>query len=163
MPTQKEAKPALFTAYCETPIGLLRISGNKEGISKIEFTEIESPPHSNVHPTLRPCFRQLNEYFEGQREHFDLELKLEGTEFQRKVWQQLLEIPYGQTTTYLGVARGLGNQKALRAVGAANGRNPIPIVVPCHRVIGSDGALIGFGGGIWRKEFLLRHEKAVLV
>ncbi len=162
-PVHGKTQAHLFTAYCKTPIGYLRISGNDEGIRKIDFTELQAAPHSNVHPCLRPCLRQLSEYFAGSREEFSLELNPAGTRFQKAVWMQLLNIPYGQTSTYLAIARQLGNEKSLRAVGAANGKNPIPIVIPCHRVIGSNGALIGFGGGIWRKEFLLRHENVVLV
>lgn len=109
------------------------------------------------------CFQQLDEYFAHRRQQFSLKLNPQGTAFQKRVWQHLLKIPFGKTTSYLEIAEALGARKALRAVGAANGRNPIPIIIPCHRVIGRDGDLIGFGGGIWRKEWLLRHEGVVLI
>ncbi len=152
-----------FTSYYKSPVGYLRITGAEEGVTHLDFTDLKSAPHSNVHPCLRACLKQLDDYFAGKLTKFDLSLRPQGTEFQRAVWNELLRIKYGKTTTYLGVARALGKEKALRAVGAANGQNPIPIIIPCHRVIGSNGALIGFGGGIWRKEFLLRHEKVFLV
>ena len=150
-------------AFHESGIGVLKITGCRDGIRAVEFTDRTRAPRREVPECLRDCLQQLDEYFAGTRTVFDLRLKPEGTEFQQKVWQALLRIPFGQTTTYLDIATALGNPKALRAVGAANGRNPIPILIPCHRVIGRDGSLIGFGGGIWRKEFLLRHEGAVLV
>ncbi len=149
--------------YYKSDIGFLRISGTDEGIQSVEFTELTVAPHTARADCLVACCRQLDEYFAGERTVFDLRLAPRGTAFQRSVWQQLLEIPYGTTSTYMNVARALGREKAVRAVGAANGRNPIPIIIPCHRVIGSNGALVGFGGGIWRKEFLLRHEGLVLV
>jgi methylated-DNA-[protein]-cysteine S-methyltransferase len=100
----------------------------------------------------------MDEYFEGSRKEFQLPLAPEGTDFQKRVWSELLNIPYGATCSYLDVARALGDANAIRAVGAANGRNPISIIIPCHRVIGADGSLTGYGGGLWRKEWLLRHE-----
>ncbi|MBN1937224.1 MAG: methylated-DNA--[protein]-cysteine S-methyltransferase [Anaerolineae bacterium] len=113
-------------------------------------------------PVIEMALVQLDEYFSGVRRVFDLPLGLHGTEFQQRVWRQLLEIPYGQTASYAEVARALGNPQAVRAVGLANGKNPISIIVPCHRVIGSDGNLVGYGGGLWRKEWLLKHEGCLL-
>jgi methylated-DNA-[protein]-cysteine S-methyltransferase len=107
---------------------------------------------------LTACVRQLDEYFNGTRKEFSIQLDLRGTEFQKRVWQELLNIPFGTTTAYLKVASSLGDKKALRAVGRANGQNPIVILVPCHRVIGTDGSLTGYGGGLWRKEWLLNFE-----
>jgi methylated-DNA-[protein]-cysteine S-methyltransferase len=104
---------------------------------------------------------QLDEYFAGRRTHFDLPLSLTGTPFQRRVWTALAEIPFGRTISYLQLARTVGDERAVRAVGGANGRNPLPIVLPCHRVIGADGSLTGFGGGIERKRWLLEHEGAI--
>jgi methylated-DNA-[protein]-cysteine S-methyltransferase len=101
----------------------------------------------------------LDEYFKGKRQNFSLELQLEGTDFQKKVWEQLQKIPYGETASYKDVAVAIGNEKAVRAVGGANGMNNIAIIIPCHRVIGADGNLVGFGGGLWRKVWLLNHEK----
>jgi len=152
-----------LTAYYESPIGFLRLTASEEGVSRIEFTDLTSAPHSNVPPCLRACFQQLDDYFKHKRTSFHLKLNPVGTKFQEAVWRELATIPYGKTTSYLALAKSLGNEKAIRAVGAANGRNPIPIVIPCHRVIGSDGSLIGFGGGIWRKEFLLKHENVFLL
>ena len=152
-----------FTAYQKSPIGYLRLTGSDEGVARIEFTDLTSAPHSNVPPCLRACFQQLDDYFQHKRTKFHLKLNPAGTEFQQTVWHELLTIPFGKTASYLTIAKAIGKQKAIRAVGAANGRNPIPIVIPCHRVIGSDGSLIGFGGGIWRKEFLLKHENVFLL
>ncbi|MFQ5640722.1 MAG: methylated-DNA--[protein]-cysteine S-methyltransferase [bacterium] len=150
-------------AYYKSPIGYFEITGSVEGLHSLEFLDEDSVPESEVPLCLITCFEQLDEYFAGTRTEFNLRLKPKGTDFQNRVWQQLLKIPFGKTVSYLDIAKALGNEKAIRAVGAANGRNRIPVIIPCHRVIGSDGSLIGFGGGIWRKEFLLRHEGAVLV
>jgi methylated-DNA-[protein]-cysteine S-methyltransferase len=146
-------------AFLRTKLGYLEINGTDKGISRIEFinsrVKISRIPHC-----LKPCIIQLKEYFSGERDTFSLELDFSGTPFQLKVWNELLNIPYGTTITYLELARRVGNIKALRAVGGANGANPMMIVVPCHRVIGSDGKLVGFRGGIKRKKWLLEHEHA---
>jgi len=151
------------TAFYESEIGFFKVTGSEDGLHELEFTDLKSAPHSEVPACLKECFGQLDEYFKGDRSEFTLKLKPPGTDFQKNVWQELLKIPFGQTTSYLHIATEIGNKKAIRAVGAANGQNRIPIIIPCHRVIGSDGSLIGFGGGIWRKEWLLKHEKVVLV
>ncbi len=109
-------------------------------------------------PLIQEAFRQLSEYLKGERKTFDLPLNPKGTEFQKRVWNALCEIPYGETRSYKQIAEAIGNPKAVRAVGMANNRNPITIVVPCHRVIGADGKLVGYGGGLEMKEFLLRLE-----
>lgn len=153
----------MHTAFYKSEIGFLRAIGSDDRLHELEFTDLKSAPHSEVPACLQECFGQLDEYFKGSRDRFTLNLKPQGTDFQQSVWQQLVKIPFGQTTSYLNIATAIGNKKAIRAVGAANGRNRIPIIIPCHRVIGSDGSLIGFGGGIWRKEWLLKHEKVVLV
>ena len=107
---------------------------------------------------LMETVEQLNEYFAGKRKKFDINIEQEGTEFQNKVWNELIKIPFGKTVAYNNIAKVLGNTKSIRAVGAANGKNQISIIVPCHRVIGSDGSLTGYAGGLWRKEWLLKHE-----
>jgi methylated-DNA-[protein]-cysteine S-methyltransferase len=109
---------------------------------------------------MKECLRQLDEYFKGKRKKFSVPLLLDGTDFQKAVWRQLQRIPCGQTASYGDVARAIGSPQAFRAVGNANNKNPIPLIIPCHRVIGSDGKLVGFGSGIWRKEWLLDHEKS---
>jgi O-6-methylguanine DNA methyltransferase len=108
---------------------------------------------------MTECLQQMTEYFKGRHQKFSVPLILEGTEFQKAVWRQLQKIPFGRTASYGDVARAVGSPRAFRAVGNANNKNPIPLIIPCHRVIGSDGKLVGFGGSIWRKEWLLEHEK----
>lgn len=162
-----------YTTTLPTPIGTLRIAvddrgtllrldlplqdGNQKGrATKAQRGEIEDE---------KPCahvIRQLEEYFAGARTQFDLKLGVAGTEFQQQAWRALQKIPFGKTKSYQEQAQKIGKPRAVRAIGAANGRNPIPIVVPCHRVIGKDGSLTGFGGGIDRKRWLLEHEQRVL-
>ena len=153
----------MYYCYLETPIGELLLAGEEGALSMIGFPKgvMRRDPEPdwiyNEEP-LENARTQLTEYFSGQRKDFDLSLKLNGTEFQVSVLEALLEIPYGETTSYGAIAKQIGRPKAVRAVGAANGRNPIPIIVPCHRVIGSSGDLTGFGGGLDTKEALLRLE-----
>ncbi len=153
----------MYYCYLETPIGELLLAGENGGLSMIGFPKgsMRRDPEPdwifNEKP-LAPARQQLTEYFSGTRREFDLDLELSGTEFQVRVLRALQEIPYGETVSYGEIARRIGRPKAVRAVGAANGRNPIPIVVPCHRVIGSSGDLTGFGGGLDTKEALLRLE-----
>jgi methylated-DNA-[protein]-cysteine S-methyltransferase len=150
----------LAVCYLGTPLGTLRISGSQAGIRAIQFLD-EAPPVPPEEPlpsVLTVCAQQLREYFAGQRRSFEVPLDLCGTPFQLRVWELLQHIPFGETRTYLDLALALGDVKAVRAVGAANGQNPVPIIVPCHRVIGQDGQLVGYGGGLWRKEWLLAHE-----
>jgi methylated-DNA-[protein]-cysteine S-methyltransferase len=153
------------TTYYQSAIGLLEIIGTEQGVKEVRFAEAEPPdePAAEVHPCLQECVRQLDEYFKGERQEFSLELVPDGTAFQQKIWQQLLTIPYGKTVSYLDIARAAGDEKAVRAVGNANGRNKIVIIMPCHRVIGSNGQLTGYGGGLWRKEWLLDHERSISV
>jgi methylated-DNA-[protein]-cysteine S-methyltransferase len=147
------------TAYYHSPVGWLEIKGSEKGIASINFLDDNPPIPATVDTTiLKQCTKQLDEYFDRKRIIFKLKLDIEGTDFQKKVWSELLKIPFGKTSTYLDMARTLGNKMALRAVGNANGKNPIPIIIPCHRVIGSDGKLVGFGGGLWRKKWLLDFE-----
>jgi len=145
------------TVYIKTPLGFAEIIGDENGIKSIEVHD-EAEVSSSIPMVLQEAVTQLNEYFEGKRNHFDLKLNPKGTEFQQKVWKGLLEIPYGKTRTYLEQSKILGDVKAIRAVASANGKNPLWIVVPCHRVIGSDGSLTGYAGGLWRKKWLLEHE-----
>lgn len=149
--------------YLNTPIGELLLAGDAEGLCMIGFPEgrmRRKPEPDWVHDdkAMHEAAKQLEEYFEGKRREFDLPVHLTGTEFQVRVLEELRRIPYGQTTSYGAIAERIGRPKAMRAVGAANGRNPIPIIIPCHRVVGSSGALTGFGGGLDTKAALLRLE-----
>lgn len=148
-----------YRACYRSEIGLLEVVGNEKGILTIIFGADEFETDRNLPALMAECLQQLTEYFKGQRQAFSVPLILEGTAFQKAVWRQLQKIPFGQTASYGDVARAVGRPKAFRAVGNANNKNPIPLIIPCHRVIGSDGKLVGFGGGIWRKEWLLDHEK----
>ncbi len=139
------------------PIGLLEITGSEQGISGISFadhvdTVIENPV------CLRECVKQLHEYFDNSRKSFDITHDLAGSEFQRKVWNDIYKIPFGKTCSYNDIAKKLGDKEAVRAVGHAVGKNPLAIIIPCHRVIGSDGKLVGYAGGLWRKKWLLNFE-----
>jgi len=145
------------------PIGKIIVMADDEAVTHIEFSAKYHPPGMpQLNAVLTRAQKQLVEYFTGKREEFDLPLKLEGTAFQRKVWKALARIPFGQTRTYGQIAKTVKSPAASRAVGAACGRNPLPIVVPCHRVVGSSGSLTGFGGGLAMKEWLLKHEGATL-
>lgn len=154
--------PTTFKATYQSEIGRLEITGTAEHVTAVNFVEPEAnglpAKDAELPPIMAACLAQLDEYFKGERREFSLALQPEGTGFQKAVWQQLAAIPYGQTASYGDVARALGNPQAVRAVGAANGQNPISIIIPCHRVIGSNGKLTGYGGGLWRKEWLLEHE-----
>jgi methylated-DNA-[protein]-cysteine S-methyltransferase len=155
----------MFTAYFESPIGWMRIRSDEAALLSLDFVDAAGRPGGEAAPgpdlprILEECLDQLQGYFRGERTTFSLPLRLRGTPFQHRVWDRLLRIPYGETTTYLTLAESTGNARATRAVGGANHRNPVSIIVPCHRVIGSDGRLTGYGGGLWRKEWLLRHER----
>lgn len=153
----------------ETPIGVLTLIASDKGIVRILFEKekvgevalrTEVPPAEADDEVLGTAVSQLEEYFAGTRRRFDLPLDLDGTEFQRQAWLALADVPYGETTTYKQQAERIGRPGAFRAVGAANGRNPVPIVLPCHRIIGADGSLTGFGGGLDVKQRLLDHERA---
>ena len=153
----------MYYCYLSTPIGELLLAGDDDALSLVGFPEgkmrYEPEPGWIENATPFAAAReQLGEYFAGKRKQFDLPLKLNGTEFQLRVLDELQRIPYGETTSYGDIANRIGRPKAVRAVGAANGRNPIPIIVPCHRVIGSNGSLTGFGGGLGAKQALLRLE-----
>lgn len=145
-------------AYYKTPIGIAKIEGNTQGITSITVMDTDQQPSQNIPSCLQACVQQLQEYFEGNRKQFTVTLNPSGTEFQKKVWQALQTVPYGKTSTYLKQSKAMGNVKSIRAVAAANGKNPIWIIIPCHRIIGTDGSLTGYAGGIWRKKWLLSHE-----
>lgn len=146
------------TAIINTPLGLAEISGNENGISKIYILEQSVEISTEIPKELEDAIKQLQEYFYGKRTTFSLKLNPSGTAFQKKVWQELVNIPFGKTCSYLTLSKKLDDVKAIRAVASANGKNPLWIVIPCHRVIGSDGSLTGYAGGLWRKKWLLEHE-----
>lgn len=150
--------------YFSTPIGMLEIKADTQGVVSVlfsEHSEASEVASEEIPKELQAVTFQLTEYFEGKRKNFDLPLSPEGTPFQKKVWQQLQSIPYGTTTSYQQMAHQLGNPKVIRAAASANGKNPIAIIIPCHRVIGSDGSLTGYAGGLHRKKWLLAHESPV--
>lgn len=141
-----------------TPLGVAEITGSEFGISKIKVLDTGTETSEEIPKVLQPAVEQLQAYFNGEIRDFDLKLDPSGTPFQKKVWLFLANIPYGKTFSYLELSQQLGDVKAIRAVAAANGKNPLWIVIPCHRVIGSDGSLTGYAGGLWRKKWLLEHE-----
>ena len=157
-----------------TPVGVLRVTASERGVTAIErvsrasvasrakvsgrakVSRTQVSPRAARHADT--AVRQLREYFAGTRQQFDLPLNSSGTAFQQKVWQQLIQIPFGETITYLHMAKRLGNVKSIRAAASANGKNPLAIIIPCHRVVGADGKLTGYAGGLHRKQWLLEHE-----
>lgn len=141
-----------------TPLGIAKITGDVNGIATVSVLNSEDAISDVIPETLQDCVYQLQDYFEGKRKQFSLKLNPQGTEFQQRVWDALLTIPYGKTTSYLKLSKQLGDVKAIRAVANANGKNPLWIIVPCHRVIGSDGSLTGYAGGLHRKKWLIEHE-----
>jgi methylated-DNA-[protein]-cysteine S-methyltransferase len=154
----------IYYATMESPVGSLRLVAEEMGLRMVWFLRgrAKQKPHEDWKEDeafFIDVRRQLQEYFAGELREFDIPLLMEGTEFQKRVWKTLQTIPYGETISYGELAKKIGDSKAVRAVGAANGQNPIPIIVPCHRVIGSDGSLTGFGGGIENKRKLLELEK----
>ncbi|MFI5264282.1 MAG: methylated-DNA--[protein]-cysteine S-methyltransferase [Candidatus Kapaibacterium sp.] len=147
----------LEPAFFLSPLGPIEITGSDEGIASISFKE-NTPTHTTIAASLTLAISQLTEYFSGKRKEFSLPLAPEGTPFQKQVWQELQAIPFGEKRSYLDIAIKLGDKNLTRAVGAANGKNPIAIIIPCHRVVGENGALTGYAGGLWRKEWLLNFE-----
>ena len=147
-----------YTGYIKVSAGIIKIVCSEEYVISVDFSDTikENDKGSKV---LDETLKQINEYFSGERKKFDLPLYFEGTEFQKSVWSELRKIPYGVTVSYKDIAAGIKNEKAVRAVGNANNKNKIMIIVPCHRVIGKNGKLVGFAGGLDKKEFLLEHEK----
>ena len=148
-------------AYLDSPLGSLLLQGDADGIQKLGVVEDPQDPSAEIPAELQSAAQQIHEYFQGQRSSFDLKLNPQGTSFQKQVWTQLAEIPFGKTATYMDMAKRLGDPKSIRAAASANGKNPIMIIIPCHRVIGSDGSLTGYAGGLWRKKWLLEHESPV--
>ena len=148
----------IYIAHCQSPIGTVEIEATQEEIVALNFVDQPQPGDIELPEVLMECVKQIEEYFSGQRKTFSVNLGLQGTEFQNTVWRRLVKIPYGQTCSYGEFATAIGKPTACRAVGNANGKNPISIIVPCHRLIGSNGSLTGYGGGLWRKQWLLKHE-----
>ena len=148
----------LYTAYYHSPVGLLKLQCSDKYIKSLSFSDAEGEMENDENKLLQTGMKQLDEYFSGKRKTFNLPLNQDGTEFQMKVWHLLYKIPYGKTISYNELAKQYGDLKAIRAVASANGKNNLAIIVPCHRVIGSDQSLVGYGGGLWRKKWLLQHE-----
>lgn len=152
----------LFRAYYSSPIGTIAIAATETAIVSVLFTEDYAEPNAPGLPNcLTDCLQQLAEYFAGQRKVFQLNIASGGTNFQEQVWQQLQKINFGQTLSYYDLSVQLGNLSAIRAVGSANGKNKLLLIRPCHRVIGSDGQMVGYAGGLWRKKWLLAHERKI--
>lgn len=153
-----------YTEY-ESPLGKLLLAATDNGLCGLYFEQhkrfkgMQGWRRDDSHPHLRHAARQLDEYFAGGRTRFDIALDIPGTPFQRAVWQELLRLPFGKTTTYQAIAQRVANPKAIRAAGTAIGRNPVSIIVPCHRVVGASGSLSGYAGGLDRKRYLLAHEE----
>lgn len=149
------------TAFINSPLGITKIVGDENGISVISILS-QGQVSKTIPKELKDAVAQLKEYFEGKRIDFDFKLNPKGTDFQQKVWQELLNIPFGKTMSYLDLSKKLGDVKAIRAVASANCKNPLWIVIPCHRVIGKDGSLTGYAGELWRKKWLLEHENPTI-
>lgn len=146
------------TCIINSPLGYTKISGDKDGITAVEVVNTDEESSEIIPETLLECVTQLKAYFKNELKNFDLKLNPQGTVFQKKVWKQLNAIPYGKTISYLQLSKQLGDVKAIRAAASANSKNPLWIIIPCHRVIGSDGSLTGYAGGLHRKQWLLNHE-----
>lgn len=145
------------TCLIKTQLGITKIVGDKYGISEISVLN-DGIISTEIPENLQEAANQILEYFDGKRKNFTFQIKPKGTAFQQKVWKELINIPFGKTISYLDLAKKLGNPKVIRAAASANGKNPLWIVIPCHRVIGTDGSLTGYAGGLWRKKWLLEHE-----
>lgn len=148
----------MTNCYIHTPLGVTKITGDLNGVSAITVLNSNEPLTDIIPEELEECATQLQEYFAGTRQTFSFKMNPQGTDFQKRIWELLLEIPYGKTTTYLELSKIYGDTKAIRAVANANGKNPLWIAIPCHRVIGTDGSLTGYAGGLHRKQWLLEHE-----
>lgn len=152
----------LFKTYYQSPLGLLKIKATDKYISEVTFADVEASDSVNhTNTLLTNCIEELIEYFNGQRLVFTLPIMQNGTAFQMRVWNELININFGKTISYLTLARRLGDAKCIRAAAASNGKNHIAIIVPCHRVIGSNQSLVGYAGGLWRKKWLLDHENKI--
>lgn len=148
----------MTTAYFKTPLGIAKIMGDHNGVFSIHIEDEDLESTIEVPLELQEAVTQIQEYFQGARKQFSFEINPKGTDFQQKVWRELLQIPFGKTVSYMDITKKLGDVKAVRAVASANGKNPLWIVIPCHRVIGTNGSLTGYAGGLWRKKWLLEHE-----
>jgi methylated-DNA-[protein]-cysteine S-methyltransferase len=153
----------MSVAYLQTPLGIAYVEGDANGLQTVSITNDPIPADFvSIPDDLAISVQQLADYFSRKRTVFDLKLNPKGTDFQKRVWEELLNVPFGRTMSYLELSRRLGDEKAIRAVAAANGKNPIWLIVPCHRIIGSDGSLTGYAGGLWRKKWLIEFEKGGL-
>ncbi len=148
-----------YIKYYEFPIGWLKITTNNSHLIAVSFSDEEGESSEDLPPVLIDTFNQLTEYFEGMRKSFQIKLAPEGTDFQHKIWELVKKVPFGETASYLDIALQSGSEKNTRAVGLANGKNPIPIIIPCHRIIGTNGKLTGYAGGLDKKRWLLLHEQ----
>ena len=146
----------MYQAYYKSELGWIEVKGDETGISSVLF--VEQKQEDILHPIVERCVMELDEYFHKKRTEFTVPLRAKGTPFQKQVWNALCSVPYGKSASYLDMAEKIGNPRAVRAIGGANSRNPISIIVPCHRIIGKSGKLVGYEGGLWRKEWLLKHE-----
>lgn len=149
-----------FVSYMDTPVGLVKVIADEESVVSVTYPDKRSDDE-DPNEVTRTCVNQLYEYFQGSRKVFDVPVRAKGSEFQVRVWEELMAVPFGTCTTYVELARKLGDTKYTRAVGLANSRNRINILIPCHRVISRDGRLTGYAGGLWRKQWLLKHESMV--
>ena len=158
---RRESETDVFTGYLESRIGVLEIRADRDDVLEIAFVRERGPVQTRLPECLSLAISQLEEYFQGERREFELPLGFRGTAFQVQVWEGLRRIPFAETISFGDLAGSIGRPRAFRAVGQANNKNPLPIVVPCHRVVGGDGSLTGYGSGIWRKQWLLEHEQKV--
>jgi methylated-DNA-[protein]-cysteine S-methyltransferase len=149
----------IYQTNYKSPLGSIKITATRDSILTLDFVEKCRPGDDDLPLCMKQCVKQIDEYFAGRRKAFSLSLAPQGTEFQRLIWRQLEKIPFGSVVSYSEIAAIIGKPNAFRAVGSANGKNPISIIIPCHRVVGSNGSLTGYGGGLWRKEWLLAHER----
>jgi methylated-DNA-[protein]-cysteine S-methyltransferase len=156
---KKVIEKNIYKAYINSPIGLIEVVGTQDTIKEVNFVDEKFDVNFEINNYVEKCVNQLDEYFNGGRKEFELNLQPEGTEFQKIVWSELLKIPYGYTKSYHFMSKLIGDTSAIRAVAKANAQNKIAIIIPCHRVIGSDGSLTGYAGGLWRKKWLLGHEQ----
>jgi methylated-DNA-[protein]-cysteine S-methyltransferase len=154
----KTLKNNMVSCIVNTPLGSAKLVGDENGVSSFTVLNNDVETSDIIPEVLEDAARQLEEYFKGERSQFNIKLNPEGTDFQKRVWDKLLTVPYGKTISYLQLSKDLGDVKAIRAVANANGKNPLWVIVPCHRVIGSDGSLTGYAGGLHRKQWLLEHE-----
>ena len=150
---------SFFVKYYNSPVGWLKIKTDNSSLIAVSFSDKEGKSTEHTPAVMQETIRQLNEYFEGTRKSFEINLAPAGTDFQRKIWKLVEQVPFGETTSYLDIAISSGSEKNTRAVGLANGKNPIPVIVPCHRIIGTNGKLTGYAGGLERKRWLLLHEQ----